>query len=563
MMRSIPVALLSIVIAGCGADTSGPTATDLSISVTTHDFGAVSLGGQSAMLSLTVANGGGSTTGALGVAISGSHANDFDVTDDQCSQQHIAPGASCRIDIRLTPSAVGPLEASLAVADPQGDRVTAALRGIGSSSGVSVSPTVANFGLTAVGHVGASKAFVVRNTQLAETGLVAVAISSGNAAVFQITRDSCTGRSLLAGESCGIDITFTPDISGTHQAVLSVTAAGGGARPATLIGSAGARTTLGATPADHTFANEIVGAVGPYVDFEISNAGPNTSGSLSITLTGASPADFQVATIGCWAPLASGATCTVQVRFAPTATGMRSATVTIADEYGSVVSMRVSGTGDPTPPAPTLLELSPASSFDFPPTIVEGTTTQLVTVTNPGTTPVGPLVATAQFCDYYCYATDFDVVQDNCSGYELAPGASCSLGVSFTPSAWGSQSALLQVSALDAIGYLSLSGTGNGLHVGTPTLSFPTTAANTTSASQIIVVTNTASATTGAVAATISGDGFEITSNGCAGVSLAPGASCNLSVRFVPFVNGTYGLTLAVGATPGGTVYVSLYGVAY
>ena len=121
---------------------------------------------------------------------------------------------------------------------------------------------------------------------------------------------------------------------------------------------------------------------------------------------------------------------------------------------------RVPTTPRSTPRSTTRSTTPPGGSFEppvaapvvqpqtvtFAPAIVDaGRTTAVVTLTNPGTVSVQP--ATVRLDPPT--ATPFAVVVDACSGASLAPGASCSVDLSFAPVGIGSFSGLLSFDLTD------------------------------------------------------------------------------------------------------------------
>ena len=565
--RSLAPIAAACIAMGCGSDSVDESDSALALSTTTYDFGAMAVGGHSPVLEITVSNAGTARTGAISVALEGPTSGDFSLAKDECSGIQLSGGSTCAIEVEVVPTALGLRQALLTVSEAGGDRVTATLSGTGSSSGLSLSPTVVTFGETATGAPGVIKTILVRNTATLATGALTVALTGGGASAFSITRDLCSTTSLARNASCAIDVRFVPATDGSHSATLSVTGVAAPSRSVQLLGLASGPTTLTATPPGaYTFAAQEVGTSSGEVAFVITNTGPRQSGALGIQVSGANTADFQVASIGCYPYLAAGATCSVGVTFSPQATGMRSASVSISDPLGSNVTINVSGEARPAPPPPTLLTINPSGSFSFAPTLVGATISRTVTVTNPGTVATGPLSTSVLYCDDYyypgCYpSTSFSLENDTCAGVALAAHGSCTVSISFKPTYIGFDVARFDVYAAGFTGSLALSGTGTGLHTSINNVNFAPTPVGSTSGSQTVIITNTGSGPTGPLATEVSGFVFEIVSDTCAGASLANGGFCTIAVRFKPTApGGRYG-ALGISGVPGGTVQIQLYGV--
>jgi hypothetical protein len=82
-----------------------------------------------------------------------------------------------------------------------------------------------------------------------------------------------------------------------------------------------------------------------------------------------------------------------------------------------------------------------------------------------------------------------------------------------------------------------------------------------TSAPATLTITNTGTAISGALNASVTGVGYAIASNGCA-ATLAPHTSCQVSVTVAPTAPGTPTGTLTVATTPGGSVAAALSATA-
>jgi hypothetical protein len=92
------------------------------------DFGVVFVGG-SRTISYTVRNIGAVSSGTLTTTLSGPDAAQFAVAGDACSGTSLPAGASCTLQGRFAPAAVGAKSASLAVKGTPGGAATVALTG--------------------------------------------------------------------------------------------------------------------------------------------------------------------------------------------------------------------------------------------------------------------------------------------------------------------------------------------------------------------------------------------------------------------------------------------------
>src|SRR5207245_842106 len=129
------------------------------------------------------------------------------------------------------------------------------------------------------------------------------------------------------------------------------------------------------------------------------------------------------------ATLAAGANCVLNLTFTPTAASARTATLTITDDAaGSPQSVSLTGTGV-TPPTATL---SATSSAFGEQRVGTSSAAQTVTLTNSGGAPLNLTSITVTGAQ----AADFAFAAGNTcptGAGSVAPGASCTISVSFTP----------------------------------------------------------------------------------------------------------------------------------
>jgi hypothetical protein len=152
----------------------------------------------------------------------------------------------------------------------------------------------------------------------------------------------------------------------------------------------------------------------------------------------------------------------------------------------------------------------------------------------------------------------------NACGGTLAAGSSCSIYVTFTPASAASFSATLSVadSATGSPQTSSLTGTGTAPAASlSPSLSFPSTTAGTTSAAMAATLSNTGNGALNNIVPTITGanpSDFAISTgaNAC-GATLAAGSSCSIYVTFTPASATSFSATLSVADSATGSPQTS------
>lgn len=269
------------------------------------------------------------------------------------------------------------------------------------------------------------------------------------------------------------------------------------------------------------------------------------TGNTTITLGSITPTTGYSDSTTCSSSLAGGASCTVSVIFTPTVMAAQPGTLTIATSAGNQV-VSLSGTGVEGVP-----QVSPGSLTYATTMIGSSSASQTVTLSNTGNW-VFTLTASPSVSGPY------SITANNCSG-SVGAGASCSMAVSYVPTASGTQTGTLSIPTSSGTQTVSLSGTGqssghlviNGASDfnfgGVSYASGATTITNTGGAS--VTLTTAYSASSNEVSGTVTGtnafsaspDGsFGTTSDlsmppfaatGCTtGTVLAAGQSCTLTV---------------------------------
>ncbi len=204
------------------------------------------------------------------------------------------------------------------------------------------------------------------------------------------------------------------------------------------------------SPTTLSFAAQTTNTTSAAQSVTLTNSGGFPLTISNVGLTGPNAGDF-AQTNDCPGTLAAGSSCTATVRFTPTATGARAASLSITDDAsGTPHTVGLSGTGT----APAVGVATPSvSSLAFGNQLRGATSAaQSVTLTNTGTQPL--TVGMITIADSGDYAQS-----SNCVG-PLAPTASCRIDVTFTPLATGSRSGTLSVSTSVGTVPVALSGTG-------------------------------------------------------------------------------------------------------
>ena len=457
------------------------------------DFGSVVVNTTGTAQTVTIANGGGVTTGALTIVKTGDFGM-FPITGNTYTAP-LAPGGKFTFTVNFAPVApAGSYTATYTITDGT-NSVSVPVAGNALAAGsVTLTTTPYTFTDTVVGG-SASQTFTVTGGAPAagstDSGAITVALIGGNAADFAIAQNQCT-TPLVQGATCQITVAFNPTAAKLSQAGISVSTAKGGTATGAIQGTGlpivgiyvattvDDVTTLSTAAADLDFAQVSLNSSTPATKtFRVIVRGPTGAATpfpattVSVALNDAAiPSNFSypgsLTTNPCngatlnisggttssteWVSSSTyhGYYCDFTVQFFPQgAKGADSATLTASGTGGGSDSKTITGTA--TGP----LTITVATNSAFPSSVTVGNSTNNVTsatnvnltlvVTDTSTTnSAGPLSAVLSGAN----AGEFQIVSDLISNTTLAPLAHRNIVVAFTPTAVGAATATLTVSGL-------------------------------------------------------------------------------------------------------------------
>lgn len=299
----------------------------------------------------------------------------------------------------------------------------------------------------------------------------------------------------------------------------------------------------------------------------ITNTGGGNLVISAVNRSGTNAADFAATgTCAAAAPVtvAPGATCTLSARFTPSAAGTRTATMTLASNAATNPAIALAGTGSAVPVPSVNLS---ANTLAFP-TQTVGTTSaaRQLTLTNSGSAALTVTqVATSPNPEF--------AATSNCVG-TINAGASCTIGVTFTPTAAGTRSGSLTITSNAPGSPNAVALSGSSVLTATPiatiastSVAFPATAVGVMQTAQATTLTNTGNAALQIASVTLGGanpSDFRMgAGTTCAVGSLAVGANCRIEVQFQPQSAGSKSATVTVVHNgPGGATAVTVTGMA-
>jgi hypothetical protein len=431
---------------------SGTGVVPVALTPASHSFGSVAIGTPSNAGTFTLKNNQSATLNISSISFTGAYAGDFGPAGGTCGST-LAAQTSCTILVTLTPSLLGAESATLTVSDDAPapyNSLSSSLTGTGVAD-MTLTPASYNFGNVAINTASNAQTFTLHNNELAALSISGVTVTSSNASDFAQTGGTC-GTSLAGQSSCTIIVTLTPTVLGAETGSLAVTdsaPAPYNSLSSALSGAGEADVTLG--PASASFGNVAINTPSNVKNFTLHNNQLTAVNISSIGFAGANAGDFAQPN-NCVGSLAEQASCTISVTLTPSLLGAESASLTV--NYGaaapySTLSSLLSGTGV------AQASVSPTSLTFSKQTVSTSSTAKTVTLKNNLTTA---LTITIGFTG--ADPGDFGET-DTCFG-SVAAQSSCTISVTFTPSASGTRTATLNVndSANNSPQTVSLAGTG-------------------------------------------------------------------------------------------------------
>ncbi len=393
----------------------------------------------------------------------------FAVSGGTCSTDAspLAAGASCTIFVTFTPTGTAASTGTLTIADnaTSGSPQMVALHGTTAGQPtVTVTPGSLTFPATLQNTASSPMSVTVKNTSTSSQTITFSNISTGEGP-FTVSGGTCSTDSspLSAGASCTIAVTFTP--TGTAPSSGTLTIADNAATSPQLVPLSGTtlvpQIAVQITPGSLTFPATLENTASSPMSVTVKNTSTG-GGTISFSNISTGEGPFAVTGGTCSTdaePLPAGMSCTIAVTFTPTGTNPSSGTLTITDNAAnSPQNVPLNGT---TLVPQTTVTVTPTSLM-FPPT-TQGTTSAAMDVTVKNTSTNGSAIFFSNFAASGPFAVSGGTCAITSDGGPpgLAVGASCTIGVTFTPTGTNPSSGTLTITdnAVDSPQSVALSGT--------------------------------------------------------------------------------------------------------
>jgi len=495
---------------------------NVSLSSDVLKFSDQVVGTEGATQLVTLANSGRAALVVTNIAVTG----DFAQTNT-CGDA-VAGGGSCIFSITFRPTAPGARSGALVLlGSAVGSSLSVRLNGTGISESPEVPMNPVSSGIvspTAGALRAEEKAIFTNSEMLTSTASEIPGIGS------LAQTDACAPAPDKIG-TCPLAIASTSPVSGARSGTFTILKNAGTLLQTATVSAQTVAPAVSWSPAYVSFGSEYLGVTAT------QNVTLTNTGTADLTISQMSVTSVFAQTNTCGTTVPAGGSCAISVSFTPTTTGNFVGVLTIVDNAAnSPQSFKLGGSGHPSLPSPTLS----ATALSFT-SQVAGTVSpaQIVTLTNymAGTVAVKSITASAGFA------------QTNTCGSSVALGASCTISVTFAPTASGAVSGTLSIAtsayfipqtiALSGVGYTL----GPNVALSPSPVVFASQTVGITSAAQQVTLAN--SGTAALTLSKISTTGNFAQTNNC-GLSVAAGSSCLISVVFTPTATGSRTGTLTI-----------------
>ncbi len=250
----------------------------------------------------------------------------------------LAPNAGCDVSMKFRPSATGPLTGSVTLSyNGYPGTQTISLSGIGvinpNGPHAFVTPTTLEFGAIAFGGSAKTLPLLVGNIG---GGTLTVSPSIGGPS-YTISGSTCTGG-LTAGNSCTLQVQFSPITIGSHVDMLTVQTNGTTGTINPIVTLHGKATGVGVKTEGSLEFGTIAFGTTKVLPLTITNIGVPGTVTVGTKIGGPSYKVLTNAQNTCLAGIAAGQSCTLPIEFDPVSVGMHDDILTLTPSGGAAPS---------------------------------------------------------------------------------------------------------------------------------------------------------------------------------------------------------------------------------
>ena len=325
-------------------------ASQFSVATGPLDFGDQRVGTTSSNQSVLVTNNTDYAANPANANVTGANSSDFGASGCSGTVSGGNTNNTCAVVVDFTPSATGTRSATLNVAGQQ-----VSLTGNGTDPNAGVSPSSFNFGNQPLHVISPTETITLQNNGNGPLTYGSTGVAGTNPGDFSVSDTDCAAKVTLAqNASCSITVAFNPTATGARSAVINITDDDPQNPTQTVnVTGTGTPSSVGFSPATVTYTKAIpAGTSSPGHVVTIRNLTSSPMPIVSTVLGGTNRKNFIRSADTCSGQvLQPSATCTIHVAFTPSASGRRTAVLSVTDN-GSVSphTHQVTLTGTATAP---------------------------------------------------------------------------------------------------------------------------------------------------------------------------------------------------------------------
>jgi len=284
----------------------------------------------------------------------------------------VSPTDGSLSEITGSPFATGVTAANIAISGTTFQAI--------SGPSAAFTPTPLNFGSVTTGQpINLTLHLVNNGDQTLTMNLPGTSITGPNAADFS-QATTCLAT-LAPNANCSFILTFSPTTATVESAILQIIDNAPASPQSIALSGTGIapNPSLAFAPGSLTFIPIAQGATEGPQPIQITNIGSAVLHISNVALGGANPQDFSATNTCTGAPIAVNASCGINISFTPSATGNRSASITLNDDApNSPQTLFVQGAGA------TAFQLNPSPQSSTAASVTAGQTAQYSLQVSPG-----------------------------------------------------------------------------------------------------------------------------------------------------------------------------------
>lgn len=537
---------LAVALLGIG------TAPRLRIEPDSLEFSTRTVGTASPTRSLQLENVGSAAVELGWVELEGPGAADFVLTADRCSGKVLEAGARCQIAVAFVPSRAGSRKASLRVEGTAGEsfpKVILSGEGLPQEPTVRLAPETLVVGAVAVGEVSPPQVVEIWNDGNGPLEVSSIRAVDARSLVgkesgrggLEVLRETCTREPVLPAKRCRIEVRLAPLAEGESRAFLEIRHSAGDGLHRVAVSGQGVAPHVEVVPSRLSFGQASVSIPTEPRSVVVRSTGSSALEVGEMKLEGADARSFELRPTSCsGVSLPPDTECRVELLFSARREGPHRAELVIDHgAAGAEERVPVNGIG-----VAARLRVD-RERLDFGEVRQGAAAVDELILSNTGRALLRIRKVTVDRRE----KSGFEVGTDRCSGTALEPGTRCVVEISLDTRSPGSRSGRLLIDHDGAAGVAEV--LLSGLIVSPPkpvlgelpaSLEFDVVGLGERSSVKILVlrsigtgpVTLGKSWITGAQAL----DFHQVGSDCGAGTVVPAGATCEVSLRFIPAGEG-------------------------